>query len=145
MKTPRFVQLIITALFIFGTLSFGFSQSNSYVLPEGDKVEGKIAFIELSCNACHKVGDVRKARSAGEQMLVILGEDKKSYGDLVSSIIDPSHKVAPKYRKPYTTKSGESKMLKYNDVITVQELVNLVAFLQDEYGIETPETCNCKD
>ena len=133
---------VLTLLFVIDVQS----QSQAYTLPEGSVSEGKIAFIELSCNACHAVGDVKRARSAEEDIMVVLGvpnNGEMTYGNLVTSIIDPSHKVAPKYRKAYMTAAGESKMLTYSDVIMVQELIDLVAFLQDEYGIETPKNCDC--
>jgi hypothetical protein len=64
-----------------------------------------------------------------------------TYGELVTSIINPTHKIAPRYPRDQITSGGESVMaLAYlNDVMTVQQLVDLVAFLETTYNIVPPE------
>ena len=65
----------------------------------------------------------------------------KTYGELVTSIINPSHKLAPGYKEEEVTIDGASRMeLAYlNEVVTVQELIDLVAFLQPLYKLMPPE------
>ena len=65
----------------------------------------------------------------------------KSYGELVTAIINPSHRIAPGYPlSQVTTPDGQSLMtLGYlNDVMTVQQLIDLVAFLQASYQVMPP-------
>jgi hypothetical protein len=65
----------------------------------------------------------------------------KTYGDLVTSIINPSHKLAPGYRPDDVTEGGRSLMERayLNEVMTVQELIDLVAYLQPLYEVRPPE------
>ena len=116
------------------------TQSRGFALPQGDMANGKDAFSELGCNHCHSVGGIAWI-SNPENILVPLGgevQSIKSYGELVTSIINPSHKISFKYRDEMTTATGESKMRNYNEVMTVQNLVDLVTFLQDEYDVVAP-------
>ncbi len=62
-----------------------------------------------------------------------------TYGELVTSVINPSHKLARGYGDENQEDDGESKMTNYNDVLTVSELIDLVAFLQSKYSIRPPE------
>jgi cytochrome c2 len=115
-------------------------ESRGFVLPEGDVESGKSAFVLMSCNQCHSVGDIEwKGVSSENTIHVPLGGEVsklKSYGELVASIINPSHKIDRKYlNEPYASQ-GESKMLNFNDFMTVQDLVDLVTFLQGEYKLE---------
>jgi hypothetical protein len=59
----------------------------------------------------------------------------RTYAELVTSIINPSHKLTNKYRQALIQQDGVSKMLVFNDVMTVTELVNLVTFLQTKYKV----------
>jgi hypothetical protein len=64
----------------------------------------------------------------------------KTYGELVTSIINPSHRLAQGYPTEEVSAAGESLMaLAYlNDVMTVQQLIDLVAFLQARYEVRPP-------
>ena len=60
----------------------------------------------------------------------------KTYAQLVTSVINPSHKLAPRSKsidEKISNDDGSSKMRVFNDVMTVQELIDLVAFLQPKY------------
>ena len=65
----------------------------------------------------------------------------KNYEQLLTSIINPSHKIAQQaYPLKYATKESDvSKIRNYNDVMTVSELSDIVAFLQPKYKIEQPK------
>ena len=58
--------------------------------------------------------------------------------DLVASVINPDHKMSRRYDRSAATTN--SPMVPSNTVMTVQELIDLVAFLQEEYEIKTPRT-----
>ena len=54
-------------------------------------------------------------------------------------VINPSHKIAKvSVSDTLTTTSGQSKMQVYNQFMSVQELIDIVAFLQSEYKLELP-------
>jgi sulfur-oxidizing protein SoxX len=63
----------------------------------------------------------------------------KTYAQLVTSIINPSHKLAPRnksIKEKVTNDDGSSKIRVFNNVMTIQELINLVAFLQPKYELK---------
>jgi sulfur-oxidizing protein SoxX len=111
-----------------------------FSLPEGDASLGKTTFIELGCNTCHSIADIQQLpRNDKNLPHVKLGGSVstiKSYGELVTSIINPSHKVLKRYNQgTVMAKDGSSTMRVYNDVMTVTQLVNLVTFLEDNYDV----------
>ncbi|MEQ8860039.1 MAG: cytochrome c [Pseudomonadales bacterium] len=120
---------------------------SEFALPEGDVQRGREAFVALHCNSCHSVGDVERV-DAGHSPAI----DKKlggavtrvkSYEDLVTSIINPSHRLSlsyPEERSEIAYADGRSRMPNYNIVMTVQQLVDLVAFLQPEYQVRLPRS-----
>jgi hypothetical protein len=60
-------------------------------------------------------------------------------GYLVTSIINPTHKLALGLNKEQiTTSTGESRMPDYSEITTVQQLIDLVAFLQSHYTVIPP-------
>jgi len=119
-------------------------QSRGFSLPAGDAERGRMTFVELGCPACHRViGDEQLGTVNPDADLQIdLGGRVtriKTYGDLVTSVINPSHRIS--VGGPGTSDAdGESTMRVYNDVMTVQQLVDLVTFLQDSYEIFIPQT-----
>ena len=62
----------------------------------------------------------------------------KTYGELVTSIINPSHKLAKGYPLDLVSNDGQSKMPVYNGFMTVQELIDIVIFLQPHYEVYAP-------
>ena len=66
----------------------------------------------------------------------------KTYAELVTSVINPSHRIASGYSADeLTDEAGDSKMRNYNDIMTVTDLIDLVAFLESHYELTGyPET-----
>jgi len=108
-----------------------------FTLPEGDVHAGKANYVNLQCNACHKVDGVDQINADPERSIVLGGDVTRieTYGELVTSIINPSHRLAKGYPVDEVSTNGESKMRNYNDVMTVTQLVDLVAFLQSKYEL----------
>ncbi len=110
-------------------------------LPDGDAVQGKEIFDYAGCRTCHSLAAEVTDRIPEDRM--ILGGKitrVKTYGDLVTSIINPSHKIAASVPDSMKPNSGESLMEKanLNDRITISELIDLVAFLQEQYEVTPP-------
>jgi hypothetical protein len=63
----------------------------------------------------------------------------KTYGELVTAIINPSHKLATGYAKEVVAENSHSNMYNYNRHMTVQELTDIVMFLQPYYDVVVPE------
>lgn len=115
-----------------------------FTLPPGDAARGKDAFIHFRCYDCHTVsGAEMPAGEERDQAVVELGGEVarvRTYDDLVTAIINPSHRLAQGYAKELVARDGKSKMTVYNDVMTVSQLVDLVTFLQEKYELRTPLT-----
>jgi mono/diheme cytochrome c family protein len=124
----------------------GKESPRGFSLPEGTPEAGKATFIALQCNACHSTPDVEQLVGASaEKISVRLGGEVglvKTYADLVTSIINPSHRLARGYPTDIVSIDGKSRMRNYNDVMTVEQLIDLVAYLQPHYPVhvERPST-----
>ncbi len=122
----------------------GAESSSGFRLPDGDPTTGQEAFVALRCHACHDVEGLQlDPLDVGEPLVTLGGQTTRvrTYGELVTSIINPSHKLADGYPVEDIARVGESLMaLAYlNEVMTVQQLVDLVAFLQVSYEVDPPE------
>ncbi len=110
-----------------------------FTLPEGDVERGKEAFVALLCHSCHDVSGVElpEIELESDTEVTLGGEVTRirTYGELVTSIINPSHKLASGYKPEDIATDGQSKMANYNDAMRVQELIDLVAFLQSRYTL----------
>ena len=113
-----------------------------FSLPEGNAIAGQEAFTYLHCYECHSVdGVMMPSPPAADSPGVVLGgkvSRVKTYGQLVTAIINPSHKLAPGYPLDQIAEDGTSRMPVYNGHMTVQELVDIVAFLQPHYEVAVP-------
>jgi hypothetical protein len=115
-------------------------------LPAGNIEAGKQLFSSMYCTDCHSIGDIAWTGDAakGDPQVKLGGEvtSLKSYGELVTSVINPSHKISQRnlVTEPLTTAEGASKMEArcYNDIMTVQQLIDIVSFLQSRYQLVMP-------
>lgn len=116
--------------------------ASGFRLPDGDVERGKEAFLELKCNACHQVRGVDlPAPVADPPVPVALGgivDYRPTDGRFVTSIINPSHKIARGFPEELVKSGDESRMADYSDVMTVRQLVDLVAFLHTLYEYSPP-------
>ena len=135
----KFIGVLLAALLLTGC---GPKSSFGFRLPDGDEDAGRTAFVDLQCNLCHTV--IGSQIDGTNELAVVLGGDVKrvrSYGELVTSIINPSHKIAQENIDPALLVNGKSAMesVELNKVMTVKQLVNLVAYLQPKYKVPVPK------
>ena len=138
MKRPCIALLPLIVLLVVGCDDP--KSATGFRLPDGDIDRGRATFVRLSCHSCHKVAGVTlPPPSADAEVVVVLGgkvHRVKTYGQLVTSIIHPSHTFAEGYSPDQIKdEEGQSKMTNFNDRMTVQELIDLVAFLQSRYKV----------
>jgi len=142
MKTLLAIAASISMLFLSGC-GPEMIAAKGFSLPDGDPEAGRVVYKAMLCHHCHSLPDFDKADvTEDSDISVNLGGEVskiKSYGELVTSIINPSHKIASNYESEQVTVNGESKMLNYNDVMTVTELINLVSFMQSQYQLRPYE------
>ena len=98
--------------------------------PKGDPVKGRQVFVKLECYSCHEVaGETFPVPSQAGR----IGPELAAMGPLHESeyfaeaILNPNAVIQP--GKSYEASDGTSKMPSYNDAVTVQEVVDLVAYL----------------
>jgi hypothetical protein len=98
--------------------------------PDGDANAGKTVFINMKCYSCHAIeihGEkLPPARSKGA------GPTLNGYAVLPKEYLAESIiKSHPVVAAPgYVVKEGRAAMGEYNHFLTVQELIDLVAFLK---------------
>lgn len=141
MKTLSALTLLLAALAVMGGCDRDRMSEKGFALPAGNAMAGRETFLYMQCNQCHTIAGETLAQIPGYEPYVQLGGSVtrvKTYGELVTSIINPSHKLAAGYAKDLVSEDGESNMYVYNGYMTVQELIDLVAFLQPQYNVVVP-------
>ena len=134
--------LMVTFIALGGCDQGAMMSEKGFRLPDGDAQAGREAFLYMQCHQCHTIdGEELPGIPGQEPPYVELGGQVtkvKTYGELVTSIINPSHKLARGYAKEVVSEGGESKMYVYNDHMTVAELTDIVMFLQPYYDVVVP-------
>lgn len=139
---------VLAAVGIFGLpmvsgCDMGPKSAMGFRLPDGDADAGQAAFIALNCHSCHDVSNVNLPQpdTVGPVRLELGGPVTKvqTYGALLSSIVNPSHKISSRFGEEVVDSDGESLMTVLNDTMTVQQLIDLVAFLQPQYDVVIPD------
>lgn len=111
-------------------------------LPDGDPAAGREVFLTMGCTGCHTIAgaDLPAPAEPGPVSIELGGRVSKvkTYGDLVTSVINPSHRLPPGYPIMQVTREGESLMPVLNEALTVAQLIDVVAFLQSHYKVVAP-------
>ena len=138
---PIWKSLLVSIVVLFSTAAcqMGADSPRGFSLPEGDLVKGQAAFIALQCTSCHSIQgmDLPAAAEEGPVMIALGGRvaTVKTYADLVTSIINPSHRISKAYSSNVVDDAGASVMTNYNDAMSVTELIDIVSFLQPQYEL----------
>ena len=109
-------------------------QAQPHALPSGDGTAGRQAFLDLRCWSCHEIegGDMPKP-VATPAVPVFLGGNARSAPDdlyLLQAIVNPSHELAPGWGTENVQSGNVSRMGDYSQVMTVRQLLDLIAFLK---------------
>ena len=140
-KPASLVSIVILFLIISACTPERQSGIGLY-LPPGNAENGRIAFIDLGCYECHTIKgvDLPAAKLETPLININLGGEVyrvKTYGELVTSIVNPSHVISPQYRRKLdeTAKKEniETLMPSFNNRMTVTQLIDLVTFLDSKY------------
>jgi L-cysteine S-thiosulfotransferase len=114
-----------------------------FVLPPGDAMAGQTTFAALGCIHCHQVDDVSFTAKGGKMapdLIVTIGGTQpkvKTYGQLVTAIIHPNADILRDDTR-YVDVNGKSLMPDYTRTMTVQQMTDIVTFLQEHYDITLP-------
>ena len=113
--------------------------ARGFELPDGDAARGREASVVLRCSSCHEVAgleDELPRPVATPETGVKLGGlamREPTDGELVTSILNPSAHLYPAGEVERIKSGGESRMANLNEVMTVQQLIDIVAFLHERY------------
>lgn len=132
------LKILTIVLFVFG-LAGCEQAAKGFSLPPGDAAKGEQVFLSMQCLSCHQLEGYERPEGTGDTLSVALGgkvQSLKTYAELVTSVINPSHRLAAGYELKDIQISGESVMPVYNDVMTVTQLVDLITFLESQYELE---------
>jgi hypothetical protein len=137
LRVPALALLLASAV----ACNTGRHSSSGFRLPpDGNAAQGKIEFVALGCNTCHSVAGVDlPAPTVQPPVPVVLGGQvpiDPADGYLTTSIIFPSHRLAT-YPRQAIVHNGLSRMPEF-DRITVRQLTDIVAFLQQHYTVVPP-------
>lgn len=107
----------------------------SFSFPDGDPNTGKQLYVKMECYACHTIKLPKESLAArpGNVGPELTGYSVLPKEYLAESIIKAHTVVAA---PGYTVKDGKAGMGNYNHFLTMQELIDLVAFLK--HGVTTP-------
>jgi Cu/Ag efflux protein CusF len=99
-----------------------------FTMPKGDPVKGRAVYDKFSCYSCHEVRGEKfppldKGQAVGPELSQMGPMHPLEY--FTESTINPSAIGAKKYRGP----DGKSKMPDFNSDMTVQELIDVSAYL----------------
>ena len=110
-----------------------------FTLPQGNPQAGREVFIALECYKCHAV---QGERFPGDPADVGgIGPDLTGMGPLhppeyfAESIINPNAVLTE--GPDYVGEDGRSRMPSYNEVLTLEQLIDLVAYLKGLVGQPT--------
>ena len=133
-------SLLITAV---ACSNQGDQAVRGFILPKGDAEIGKATFVAIGCPKCHTVAGANIEQPPGEQFHIELGGQEtrvKHYGDLLTSVVNPDHKVAKAFQvSTEAGKSDSSPMPKFTSRMTVDQLVDIVEFLHTSYTSTQPD------
>jgi hypothetical protein len=110
----------------------------------GDIAKGREAFIALGCNRCHTVNGVELPAWQGDSPTALeLGGEVihvKTYGELLTSIINPNHVLSGDYlaRLPRGERGRADSPMPFRHEMTVEQLVDIVTFLNSRYVLLAP-------
>lgn len=111
-----------------------------FTLPAGDPNAGRQVFVDFECFKCHEVLGEEFPAPKAEQGDV--GSPLSGMGAMHSAeyfaevMIDPNASVAWRIKhhkaekKGYLGDDGRSKMPSYNDTMTIQQLIDVVAYMK---------------
>ena len=139
----RLIAVLAVTGVLQGCAPDAVTSATAFRLPTGNVVAGRKAFVDLRCYVCHEVKGVDARFEGTPAARVELGGKVtrvKSYAELVTSIINPTHRVASdRPGADSGTTTSVMSVAGLNDVMTVTQLVDLVAFLQPQYKVEVPK------
>jgi len=141
------IRTLLVALLLSGVLTAcdqGAHSTRGFRLPEGNAENGQALFTSYGCIACHSVEGVSDQSEKAIATPVKLGGPvtlNKTYADILTSIVNPSHRINRTLDQDVVQQDGQSVMTNYNEQMTVAHLIDLVTFIETKYElVDAPRT-----
>jgi len=138
--------LLMASLFVLSACTVESPPVKGFVLPDGDVAQGEQVFIKYNCHGCHTIPEVDLPKNEFEPPFTLeLGGvvyRVKGYGELLTAVISPDHVISEDYisdLEEADRKAVISPMPYYGDVMTIAEMIDLVAFLHAQYSKLQPD------
>ena len=128
------------ALLVAGCASYS---NFGFPVESGDIGTGQQVFVDFGCHRCHTVAGINlpDIEGAASPRLELGGETSqiKAYSELVTSVINPDHRISDSYREllPESTRGPLTTQMPmaHIETMTVRQLIDLVAFLDSRYTL----------
>jgi sulfur-oxidizing protein SoxX len=122
----------------------GEKSAHGFRLPDGDVEQGRQVFVDLKCNNCHAVAGEDLPGPVAEPPLGFeLGgvvTSVRTDGELVTAIVNPSHRLVAASPPERVASGGLSRMGDFSEAMTVRDLIDLVAYLHTRYEVVPPSS-----
>jgi hypothetical protein len=107
----------------------GATDESELLLAGGSADAGRKAFFDLRCNLCHGVMEqsLREATTPNYGPVLTVEQASQPSLQLAISIVKPAHSMSPAFAE--VTK-GSTPMGDYNNVMTVRQLMDLLAYIK---------------
>lgn len=142
MKMALALVSMAACLAMLGACDRDRMSEKGFRLPDGDAAAGRDTFAYMGCVQCHTIdGEALFVEGTNYEPYVDLGgpvSRVKTYGELVTAIINPPHELADGYPADLVSEDGVSNMYVYSRYMTVQELTDLVMYIQPFYEVVVP-------
>lgn len=140
MRVNRAVTAAVLVLTLLVT-GCGYYSSFGFPVEAGNVVAGNQVFVDFQCHRCHTVAGVPLPAIAPalSPRLELGGPTSqiKAYSELVTSVINPDHRISERYRGSLPGSgagAGSTPMpMTHIETMTVRQLIDLVAFLDSRY------------
>lgn len=139
----RVVVGVLCALTLVACKTYpDYSGDFRFPILRGDIARGQKAFMDMGCPVCHRVDGIDLPENSQLRPITVnLGGElmfAKTYGDLVTSILNPDHVLSEHYLEqlPQEQRSAQNSSPMYvNPDMKVTELIDIVVFLNSRYSL----------
>jgi L-cysteine S-thiosulfotransferase len=131
-KGPAPIRTTMEALHASGGVPKGWK----FLVPPGDAAKGREVFVTMECFACHEVKgeafpqSAKRGHGSGPALTGMGSHHPAEY--FAESIMNPNRVIVE--GAGYTGADGLSTMPSYGDTMTLQQLVDVVAYLKSLKG-----------
>lgn len=145
-RTPWLGILVFLSLSSLAACAGEGKPVRGLVLPQGDIEKGAQVFLAYNCHHCHTIPEKEFPKPETEFPFVLEIGGKvlrvNNYGELLTAVVNPDHVISTNYQRMLREAGKEpeiSPMPDFTGKMSVEELIDLVAFLHAQYTKLQPD------